>query len=150
MLRWLNRSLIVAASLVCSATSFEAAAQSPGDWRPTNLEIYQLPRFCWKQFGVPNVDGPEFTIQNCGPYMNHYCFGLTYLLRAKKYTGKGKPVGELQRAAHDIYGAEAAIKDYPQCSIRQHIADTRAEVDHLLRMYGAKPPPTAAGAAGRP
>jgi hypothetical protein len=133
----IHRLLLVSASLACAVASAAASAQG---WEPSSLEVIQLPRFCWAQFKVPGSDGPEFRIANCGPAANHYCFGLTYLLRAKKFTGKGKPVADLGRADTDVWYTEVSIKDYPQCSISGHVADTRAEINHLMRMYGIKPP----------
>ena len=41
---------------------------------PTN-EVMLLPRFCWGQY-LPGVDGPPYTIEGCGVWMNHYCPGL--------------------------------------------------------------------------
>jgi len=140
MRRWMIKSLFVTVGVACAFTAPNALAQNPDDWKPSNLEVMQLPRFCWAQFKVPGAEGEEFRIRDCGPLANHYCFGLTYLLRAKKFTGKGKPIGQLQGAYHDIRGTEIVIKDYPQCSIREHVTASRAEVEHLLRMYGAKPP----------
>jgi hypothetical protein len=140
MRTFVHRSLLVATSLAFGVASATALAQGPGDWQPSSLEVIQLPRFCWAQFKVPGSDGPEFRIANCGPAANHYCFGLTYLMRTKKFTGRGKPLADLGRADTDVWYTEVAIKDYPQCSIRGHVADTRAEINQLYRMYGAKPP----------
>ena len=139
-MRSLRALLLIGVGAACAATALNSAAQSPSDWRPTNLEVYQLPRFCWSQFQVPNVEGPEFHIKDCGPAANHYCFALTYLLRAKRWTGKGKPTGYLMRADTDVAYTEGSIKDYPNCNIRGHVADTRAELNNLMRMYGIKPP----------
>jgi len=122
------------------ATFLASAVASAQGWQPSSLEIVQLPRFCWAQFKVPGSDGPEFRISNCGPAANHYCSGLTYLMRVKKFIGKGKPLADLGRADTDVWYTEQSTKDYPQCSIRGHIADTRAEINQLYRMYGIKPP----------
>jgi hypothetical protein len=124
----------------CGAAVFDACAQYASDWAPTKLEAIQLPRFCWAQMKVADVQGPEFYIRDCGPYANHYCFALTYFLRAKNWTGKGKPTNWLLRADGDVAYTEVGIKDYPQCSIRDHVAATRIELNQIMRMYGIKPP----------
>jgi hypothetical protein len=105
----------------------------------TSIEIALLPQFCWKQFEVPGAEGEQYTIHNCGVFMNHYCPGLIYFIRGKRLGTKSKSLGLLQHADIDVSGAERAIKEFPNCSIREHIEATRAELNHLLRMYGSKP-----------
>jgi hypothetical protein len=109
----------------------------------TSIEVAMLPQFCWPQMDVPNLSGPQFFISDCGPAANHYCPGLIYLMRAKGRAAKGKPLGLLQHADVDIRYTEKAIKDYPSCSIRDHVSKSRIEVNSLLRMYGGKPLPPA-------
>jgi hypothetical protein len=125
-----------------------AVCVSPGalaDYRSelhlTDVEIAQLPRFCWAQMGVPNAVGPGYGMESCGPRGNHYCPGLVYLLRAKNPSKYGKPLPLLQHADVDVRYTEDGIKDYPACSIRSHVAATRVEINNLLRIYGGKPVP---------
>jgi hypothetical protein len=105
----------------------------------TAVEIAQLPLFCWKQFEVPNIQGDEFRIRDCGDYINHYCPGLIYLIRGKSSAAKGKGFGEIQHADIEVAYTEHGIANYPQCSIREHVEATRAEINHLLRIHGSKP-----------
>ena len=105
----------------------------------TSVEIALLPQFCWAQFEVPNSQGDDFRIRDCGSAANHYCPGLLYFIRAKHPTAKVRPLPLLQHADTDVNYTERAIADSPKCSIREHVDATRAEINHLLRMYGSKP-----------
>jgi len=106
----------------------------------TAVEIVQLPRFCWAQFQVPNADGDEFRMLECGPATNHYCGGLIELIRAKHSTSKSSRLDLIQRADANVSYTERGINNYPRCSIREHVAATRAEVNNLLVTYGGKRP----------
>jgi len=117
----------------------------PAAWGQTSLhvtpvEIAQLPRFCWAQLQVPNAQGDDFRIIDCGPAANHYCSALIYMIRAKGHVTKQERLGLLGHADVDIKYTENAIADYPKCSIREHVAGTRVELDHLLTMFGFKRP----------
>jgi len=109
------------------------------DLHVTSIEIALLPQFCWRQFEVPNTQGEEFGVRDCGPGANHYCPGLLYLIRSKSPAAKGRPLSYLGVADSNVSYTERAIADYPNCSIREHVAATRAEINHLLRLYGGKP-----------
>lgn len=106
----------------------------------TSIELALLPQFCWGQFEVPNAQGSdEFWIHDCGPAANHYCPGLIYFIRGKRPAAKERPLPLIQHADVDVAYTERAIAEYPKCSIREHVDATRAEINHLLRMYGGKP-----------
>jgi hypothetical protein len=109
------------------------------DMGVTSVEIAQLPTFCWAQFDVPDAQGDEFKIRDCGYAWNHYCTGLIYLIRGKRSGVKWKALPLIQHADIDVAYTERAIADAPKCSIREHVNATRAEVNHLLRIYGGKP-----------
>ena len=106
----------------------------------TQVETAQLPRFCWAQLQVPNAQGDDFRIIDCGPAANHYCSALIYMIRAKGHVTKQERLGLLGHADVDVKYTENAIADYPKCSIREHVAGTRVELDHLLTMFGFKRP----------
>jgi hypothetical protein len=106
---------------------------------PSALELAQMPRFCYAQFQVPNAKGEEFRIRDCGPAANHYCYALMYVIRAKAVIGKkNERATLLQHAQIDIKYTEDAIKNYPACSIREHVANSKAEVANLKKIYGVK------------
>jgi hypothetical protein len=109
------------------------------DMHVTSIEVALLPQFCWLQFEVPNTQGEEFRIRDCGVAANHYCPGLIYLIRGKRQTKKNNALSLLQHADIDVRYTESAISGSPNCSIREHVDKTRAEINHLLRMYGGKP-----------
>jgi hypothetical protein len=106
---------------------------------PTAMEIAQMPRFCWEGL-VPNAKGGEFTIVGCGPSANHFCSGLLYMIRAKGNVKKQTRLGLLGLADADIRYTEGGIAAYPKCSIREDVANARAEVNNLLTIYGVKRP----------
>ena len=109
------------------------------DMHATPLEIARLPQFCWRQFDVADTYTDEFRIRDCGPAANHYCPGLIYLIRGKGTGSKGRPLPLIEHADIDVRYTEGAIAAYPNCSIREHVEATRAEINHLLRIYGRTP-----------
>jgi len=101
-------------------------------------EIAMLPHFCYAQY-VDNVSGPEYTIHDCGPIVNHYCPALLELQRAQKAIGvkkKGERLQHLQVAKRDTLYTLNGIKGFPNCPIRQHVESTLMQVNTLLNVYG--------------
>src|SRR6266550_7116366 len=131
-------SRLLAMVLVIAFAVFPPAALGGyrDDMHVTSIEMAMLPQFCWRQFEVPDAQGDEFRIRDCGVAANHYCPGLLYLVRAKRAAAKVRPLPLLQHADIDVNYTERAIADSPKCSIREHVDATRAEINHLLRMYG--------------
>jgi hypothetical protein len=105
----------------------------------TSVEIAKLPTFCWAQFEVPDAQGDEFKIRDCGVAVNHYCPALIALMRGKGSAARGKGPGLIRVADGDVAYTEKGIAAYPRCPIREHVDATRAEINRLLRMYGSKP-----------
>jgi hypothetical protein len=135
-IRRLARAGLLSALLLPS-TTFAGYRE---DLKATSIEIAQLPTFCWVQFEVPNANGDEYNIKNCGVFVNHYCPGLLDLIRAKHKPAKRYAVPLLVAASDEVAYTEHGIASYPQCPIRDHVAATRAEINQLMRMYGVKPP----------
>ena len=134
------RRLVAAAFLAMYAFApSPALAGYREETHATSIQITQLPTFCWAQFEVPNAKGDEFTIRNCGPSANHYCPGLIYLIQGRSAGTKRKSLPLIQHADGDVAYTERGIADYPKCSIREHVEATRAEINHLLRLWGSKP-----------
>jgi len=104
------------------------------------VEIAQLPRFCWAQMKVPDAQGDDFRIRDCGVGANHFCSALIYLLRARGNVKKHERLGLLGHADVDVRYTERAIADYPKCSIREDVAGARAEVNKLMTLFGYKGP----------
>lgn len=109
------------------------------DMHVTSIEVALLPQFCWLQFEVPNTQEEEFRIRDCGVAANHYCPGLIYLIRGKRQTNKNNALSLIQHADIDVRYTESSIAGSPNCSIREHVDKTRAEINHLLRINGSKP-----------
>jgi hypothetical protein len=136
------RSFALAIFLSLTLAAFNAQGQDD-DQHPTAVEIAQLPRFCWQGFRVPNAVGPEFHIplpSDCGWGMNHYCLGLVDLIRMKKATNKRGRLGWLGLADANVRYTENAMKDYPNCSLREHVAASRAEINKFMLIYGGRRP----------
>ena len=131
----LGMILVVAFALVPPA----ALGGYRDDMHVTAIEIALLPQFCWRQFEVPDTPGDEFRIRDCGYSANHYCPGLIYLIRGKRSTTKNNALQFIQHADIDVRYTEGSIAGFANCSIREHVDTTRAEINHLLRMYGSKP-----------
>ena len=107
----------------------------------TSVEIAQLPTFCWGSLEVPNSTGAQFNFPaSCGPGMNHYCGGLVKLIRAKHAPNKQQRMSLLGGAATDIRYTENAMKDFPGCPIRDHVAASKVEVNNIIRLYGGAAP----------
>jgi hypothetical protein len=106
----------------------------------TAVELAQLPKFCWAEMGVAGATGPEFSISKaeCGHWANHYCAGLVSLIRFKKSVDKPKNLSLLRLADDSIGYTEKGINDFPRCSIREHVAASRIEVNTLMNLYVKK------------
>ena len=109
------------------------------DMHVTSIEMALLPQFCWRQFEVPDTQGEEFRILDCGVAANHYCPGLIYLIRGKRQTKKNNALSLIQHADIDVRYTESGIAGSPNCSIREHVNKTREEINHLLRINGRQP-----------
>ena len=105
----------------------------------TSIEIAQLPMFCKAQY-VPGTTGEGYHISGCGPAANHFCPALIYMIRARGNVKKQARLDLLGHADVDVRYTERAIADYPQCSIREDVASTRAQLNSLMTMYGFKRP----------
>jgi hypothetical protein len=134
----IRRILVLAALFLFFPIAPDASAQS--SMHVTPVETALLPHFCWAQLAVPGADGDEFHIIDCGPAANHYCSGLINMIRARSAVNKQTRLGLLESADVDVRYTEKSIADYPKCSIREHVAATRAELNHLLTIYGSKRP----------
>ncbi len=132
---------LVAAGLLTAFTLVPSSALAGyrEELHATSIEIAQLPKFCWAQFEVPGAKGDEFIIRDCGVFVNHYCPALIRFIRAKGPASKGRPLAALGHVDIDVATTESGIANYPKCSIREHVNATRAELNHLLRIYGGKP-----------
>ncbi len=131
--------LLIAALDVLVPWVGDASAQE--GMHVTPVEIAQLPQFCWGRYKVPNAVGPEFNMpgqRECGVGTNHYCDGLVLLLRAKGHVNKQGRRDLLGAADTNVRYTEHSIAGYTNCSIRDHVAATRAELDNLMNLYGVK------------
>ena len=132
----MKRRSIVVVVMAALGAALDAHGQA---MKPTALELAQLPKFCYWQFQEPKPVGDQFRIHDCGPLMNHYCYGLIFLIQAKANSNKNQRLSLLGRAATDISYTENGMKEYPACPIRQHVLNSKAEVLNLQKIYGGQP-----------
>jgi hypothetical protein len=133
--QWLGFATV---SVFLLAADWAQAQQS--SMHETSVELAQLPTFCWGYLNVPNAKGYEFTWHDCGPGANHYCGSLLSIMRAKREANKSRRAVHLGAAETDLRYTETAIRDFPKCSIRDHVASTRVELDSLYSVYGVQRP----------
>lgn len=109
-----------------SIISISAFSQANPDV-PTTIETLRLPHYCQGQL-IPKLRGlPGYTQpNNCGVYMNHFCYGLNFLNRASDLNkSKGLRKWNAERARTDIdYTRQHML---PGCGIAQDVqaADMR-------------------------
>ena len=110
----------------------------PGEGhRASAVEAMQLPKFCWGQY--MDIKGPEYGINGCGPFMNHYCYALVEELRANKSFGKADfRKAYLLKAMDSTMYTIRGMEKYPTCWLRPHVESTRQRVGAALRVYGVK------------
>jgi hypothetical protein len=123
---------LLAAISLCAG----AAAQDGGRYGgATPIERAQLPMYCYalhvdsKLAGHPQYDIPS----SCGVYMNHYCEGLIFLLRAQKTTAPARERKNNAGAAASLI--QKTIKAMtPQCPLR---ADAEGALLRARTIYGS-------------
>ncbi len=97
-----NAGTILSALPFILVSNFAVAQVNPD--KPTTLEIMKLPHYCQGQF-IPSFRGtPGYTQpNNCGVFMNHFCYGLNFMNRANDVNkSKGYRQGSLRRAREDV------------------------------------------------
>ena len=123
--------------LLLSAVPALAPAASQDPFEPTAIEVIQLPKFCYLQFNRQAKVTPEYGIPGgCGPGMNHYCYGLNKMNRARlamKATEKRSLYG---LALTDVIYTENWMKGYPSCPLRGHVEASKKALESML---GAMP-----------
>jgi hypothetical protein len=114
----------------CMLLSVDAAR---GAGPPSQLELVQLPKFCWGQYNK-SLKGPEFNIHGCGVGMNHYCQALLALKRSDAPgLPEAKRVQELVTAKRGTEYTLSWMRDYPGCPIRSHVEATLIKVNARLQ-----------------
>ena len=143
-MRTVTRKCLSAILIGLVANAPFAVAGYRDQLKVTAVELAQLPKFCYRQFEVPDANGPQFDIpRSCGPGTNHYCPGLLSLMRAKTASVKSKRMSLLSSADTDVRYTLRWMEGYPDCPIRRQVEATKVEVESLRRIYGGaayKPP----------
>jgi hypothetical protein len=137
------RTVVITAAML-AATLVSSVAAASDDEIPVN-EYVTLPKFCWFQFSGGRVGGhdlgPEANVTNCGPHMNHYCYGLLDLQRAKraKNISDRKILLGLARQ-HTVYTLTGMKADgtLGTCSITPHVEGTMRDINLQMQIYNIK------------
>lgn len=135
--RWPRRpglGALVLAGLFAMLASRGAHADTP-----SQVELAQLPRYCWGQYVKELAGKPGYSIQNCGYGMNHYCPALTVMLRANKPgISRQDKIGHLRVARKEI--EYTLVRVTPNCPILGDVklADQRLRI--MEQSAGIKPP----------
>lgn len=76
-----RRPFLLLAALVAAGS---ASAQSYRDNEFNALEMSKMPKYCYSQFLNDKLrDDPQYSIQGCGPFVNHFCPAILALIRAE-------------------------------------------------------------------
>lgn len=75
--------LACALAFVTMGLAASAHAQIDGGWKPTALEVAQLPKYCQGGFRPDLAAQPGYSLpQGCGVWINHFCPAIVALNRA--------------------------------------------------------------------
>lgn len=81
-----------------------AFAQKYRDASTTAIELLQLPNYCHAQYIDDKLSSdPQYSIQGCGVYTNHFCPGLIRMSRAQKVSVQKDLRKEHIRIAKDAF-----------------------------------------------
>ena len=129
-------TLLSCMALLSAAPGLTEAAK----YKAPAMDVLQLPQFCWSQY-MDNVKGPQYEIPSatCGWGMNHYCPALAELRSSQRTHNRAEKIGKLKVVRHEIEYTITAMKDFPSCPIRQHVENTRLQVNGMLNAYGVRP-----------
>ena len=136
-------SVVVVALAGVMATLLSGVAGADDTDRISASEYVTLPKFCWYQYsgGTAGGSGPEFQMSNCGPRVNHYCYGLLDLQRSKK----AKDIADrrmllLRARTHTRYTIEGLRLEgtTETCSITPHVQATMRDIELQMKIYNVK------------
>lgn len=133
------RRVVISGLALLAVPVIVAPPDAIAQTQPTQLEMAQLPRYCWGQYVKELAGQPGYSIQNCGGGMNHYCSGLTYMMRANKPgIPRAQKVDNLIHARKEIIYTMDRVT--PNCPILGDIrlADQRLRIMEIS--VGIKPP----------
>jgi hypothetical protein len=104
--------MIFALLLVCNAPVYGQKYKAPPEI------IATLPKFCWAQYLENVPDEPEFHIQGCGAYANHFCPGLVQMAQAERETHPSILRQLLSEAKGNMEYTLNNTIDIPDCFLR--------------------------------
>jgi hypothetical protein len=103
---------------------------------PSPLELSQLPRYCWGQYGDAALRSqPGYTIVGCGPGVNHFCAALVATVRASE---AWRPTDERRMLANysalEVRYTARAISTFPSCPIANDVKAAEMRANFLVNM----------------
>ncbi len=130
---WLLRASVLAVAAGASAPG--VAQEDLSGFKATNIEVVQLPRYCWASFDAKWAK-PGMTAFNlpggCGGRFNHFCPGVLSLQRAKSaLADPNKRAYWLGVADGHIKYTVDGIKEYPACPLRANVDMLAQEIRNL-------------------
>jgi hypothetical protein len=106
-------------SLALVSLAGVAAAQKYRDASTTAIELMQLPKYCHAQYIDEKLSSdPQYSIQGCGVYTNHFCPGLIRMSRGQKISLQRDLRREEIRIAKDAFNY-TLIHMPEKCWLRQ-------------------------------
>jgi hypothetical protein len=105
---------------------------SPGPDKAPLDEALELPRYCWGQYF--GYDGPEYTIADCGWYMNHLCQAHLAFNRAAKTTSRHTKISQLTYAKGQYEYTMRGMT--PDCHLRDEVRRKLLETTLQLELLG--------------
>jgi hypothetical protein len=136
----IHRTVLILGILFFSAPALVFGQPGYRQGQASAGEVLMLPRFCWWEYNAAFKD-TALEIQGCGVGMNHYCSALVEFNRAKSTLDRFKKGQKLNVALRGVEYTLSWMKDYPGCSIRQHVEKTYASVRMAFANAGNPVPP---------
>lgn len=133
---------LVLAFLASLPVAQPAYAGAPGyrAGQATAMQILALPKFCWWEYDKKYASTQQL-VQNCGPYMNHYCSGEIDFMNSKDLSRAANlRLDALNRALTNTEYTLNGMQTFPACSIRSHVVKKYGEIRASYIKFG-KPMP---------
>lgn len=136
----IRRTVVILGILFFSAPALVLAQPGYRQGQASASEVLMLPRFCWWEYNAAFKD-TALEIQGCGVGMNHYCSALVEFNRAQSTLDRFKKTYKLEAVLRGVEYTLGWMKEYPNCSIRQHVEQTYVRVRAAFLSVGNPMPP---------
>lgn len=137
-MKWQLLVLIGINSWTICTGSFAQEPMSPGSYKAPLRYAVQLPPYCFGTFFGRTEPQYQLPSAQCGPFINHFCSALVFLMQAREAMDKNKKVSYLERAERAILYTKDGIanpKPRPQCPMNRDVAKALAEAQAGLMVF---------------